>query len=175
MGSRVRLAPGILEGPLMPDEVGTVVENDHSSVPYFVRADTGACSGETYWYSANDVILADGSGRSGGAISVGATISLSSENGFDVSLGSRAGFTLTDGNTTAVSPSGPKLLFSVGKIIKNDPIFAIIEWNFRDLGGNSAWGIGFVKGALRNSLLLVTSGVFIGAVTSLVYALKGSD
>jgi hypothetical protein len=68
VGDRVRLARDVgrsgSEGCLLPGEVGVIVEDDHDSTPYKVRAPDGT----TYWYSSASVTRASGGGGGGGVI-----------------------------------------------------------------------------------------------------------
>jgi hypothetical protein len=43
------------EGPLTPGEIGTLVEDDGSNVPYNVRA----ASGKTWWYRREAIVKAE--------------------------------------------------------------------------------------------------------------------
>jgi hypothetical protein len=53
------------EGPLGNGGVGVIIEDDHSGLPYKVRA-----NGDTHWYKTDQVRRAPGSSGSGGAFTV---------------------------------------------------------------------------------------------------------
>ena len=60
-GSRVTLPAGVSsQGVLSSGDVGEVIEDDGSDVPYKVKALTGSRKDDTHWYSKGMLILAGG-------------------------------------------------------------------------------------------------------------------
>ena len=93
------------------------------------------------------------------ASAVGAVVA----NGFDVTRGKVDGFRFSESDKVAVSPNGPKLLYSGVTVSRSSGgvgMSAVLEWSLRDLDGNSAWGVGFVPGRAglqgRNSFIIST-------------------
>eukprot|EP01043_Picozoa_sp_COSAG02_P007258 COSAG02_NODE_215_length_28614_cov_43.077047_7_plen_1563_part_00 len=112
VGDRVALRPGVEQrGPLAHGRVGTLVEDDGSSVPYKCEFE-----GETHWYTATDVVAADtaGAGAGGGALERGDRVRVISDrdraralaDGFGGWNGDMAEYCGTEGTVQEVNRSG---------------------------------------------------------------------
>ena len=79
--------------------------------------------------------------------------------GFDTVRGKLDGFSFSEEDKVAVSPSGPKLLYSGMAVGRGGGagVSALLEWNLRDLDGNAAWGVGFLPGGEEESRAIPNS------------------